>query len=84
MLASAEGAELLNPAYGEGWVAAILKVMAVLAESCHADFLVRRLLEGTSLVVQWLGLCASAAGHMSLILGQGTKIPMPWGGPKNK
>ena len=30
---------------------------------------------GTSLVVQWLRLCASNAGGMGLILGQGTKIP---------
>ena len=27
-----------------------------------------------SLVVQWLGLCASTAGGMGSILGQGTKI----------
>ena len=30
---------------------------------------------GTSLVVQWLRLCASAAGGKGLIPGQGTKIP---------
>ena len=30
---------------------------------------------GTSLVVQWLGLCASTAGGEGSILGQGTKIP---------
>ena len=29
----------------------------------------------TSLVVQWLGFCASTAGDTSLISGQGTKIP---------
>ena len=31
--------------------------------------------EGTSLAVQWLRLRASTAGSMSLIPGQGTKIP---------
>ena len=31
--------------------------------------------QGTSLVVQWLRLCTSTAGGMSLIPGQGTKIP---------
>ena len=30
--------------------------------------------QGTSLVVQWLRLCASHAGGMGLIPGQGTKI----------
>ena len=30
---------------------------------------------GTSLVVQWLGLCASTEGGMGLILGWRTKIP---------
>ena len=30
---------------------------------------------GTSLAVQWLGLCASVAGGMGSIPGQGTKIP---------
>ena len=29
---------------------------------------------GNSLAVQWLGLCASTAGDMGLIPGQGTKI----------
>ena len=29
---------------------------------------------GNSLVVQWLGLCASTAGGTGLIPGQGTKI----------
>ena len=39
---------------------------------------------GTSLVVQWLRLCASNAGGMALIPGQGTKIPhMPHGMAKN-
>ena len=32
-------------------------------------------LAGTSLVVQWLRLCASNAGVVGLIPGQGTKIP---------
>ena len=31
--------------------------------------------KGTSLVVQWLRLCASTVGGESLIPGQGTKIP---------
>ena len=30
---------------------------------------------GTSLAVQWLGLCASTAGGMGSIPGWGTKIP---------
>ena len=30
---------------------------------------------GTSLAVQWLGLCASTAGATGSIPGQGTKIP---------
>ena len=30
---------------------------------------------GTSLVVQWLRLCASIAGGMGLIPGWGNKIP---------
>ena len=30
---------------------------------------------GTSLVVQWLRLCASVAGNMDSIPGWGTKIP---------
>ena len=30
---------------------------------------------GNSLTVQWLGHCASTAGGMGSILGQGTKIP---------
>ena len=30
---------------------------------------------GTSLTVQWLGLCSSTAGDMGLIPGLGTKIP---------
>ena len=29
---------------------------------------------GTSLVVQWLGLCTSKAGDMGLVPGWGTKI----------
>ena len=32
---------------------------------------------GKSLVVQWLGLCASTAGDTDSILGQGTKILGP-------
>ena len=39
--------------------------------------------KGTSLVVQWLRLCASNAGGMSLIPGPGTKIPRAtWCGQK--
>ena len=33
------------------------------------------LIVGTSLVVQWLGLCASTARGMGSIPGPGTKIP---------
>ena len=33
------------------------------------------LYHGTSLVVQWLGLCASTVGGLGLIPGEGTKIP---------
>ena len=34
-------------------------------------------LPGTSLVVQWLGLCASSVGGLGLIPGQGTRSHMP-------
>ena len=38
-----------------------------------------------SLVVQWLRLCISTVGGMSLIPGQGTKIPYTvWQGQKKK
>ena len=38
---------------------------------------------GTSLVVQWLRLCSSNAGDVSLILGWGIKMPCAlWGGSK--
>ena len=33
--------------------------------------------DGTSLVVQWLGYCASNAGDLSSIPGQGTRSHMP-------
>ena len=33
---------------------------------------------GTSLVVPWLGLCATTAGGPGLITGQGTKIPQAY------
>ena len=40
---------------------------------------------GTSLVVQWLRLPTPNAAGMSLILGQGTKIPHAvWHGQKKK
>ena len=40
---------------------------------------------GTSLVVQWLRLCASSAGSMGSIPGQGTKIPHAmWRGKKKE
>ena len=39
----------------------------------------------TSLVVQWLRLCASAARAVGSIPGRGTKIPhAAWHGQKNK
>ena len=39
----------------------------------------------TSLVVQWLRLCASTAGGLGLIPGQGTKIPhATWHNQKKK
>ena len=37
---------------------------------------------GSSLAVQWLGLCASTAGGMNLIPGQGTKTPHAVGATK--
>ena len=38
----------------------------------------------TSLAVQWLGLCASTAGGMDSITGQGTKmLPASWHGHNN-
>ena len=40
---------------------------------------------GTSLVLQWLGLCASIAGGTGSIPGRGTKIPQAvWCGPKQR
>ena len=40
---------------------------------------------GTSLVVQWLRLCASTAGGISLVPGQETKIlHVSWGSQKKK
>ena len=39
---------------------------------------------GNSLVVQWLALCASTAGGMGLIPGQGTKIPHARGAARKK
>ena len=40
---------------------------------------------GSSLVVQWLGLCASTTGGMGSIPGGGTKIPhAAWCGQKKK
>ena len=40
---------------------------------------------GTSLVIQWLRLCASNAGATRSIPGQGTKIPhAAWSGQKIK
>ena len=41
-------------------------------------------LTGTSLVFQWLKLCASNAGGVGLIPGQGTKIPHASWQKKNK
>ena len=38
---------------------------------------------GTSLVVQWLRLCSSNAGDVSLILGWGIKIPRALWGVQN-
>ena len=37
--------------------------------------------DGASLVIQWLGLCASTAGGMGSVPGQGTGIPhtSKWG-----
>ena len=40
---------------------------------------------GSSLVVQWLGLCASTAGGTGSTPGQGTEIPhATWHGKKKK
>ena len=42
-------------------------------------------MEGTSLVVQWLRLCASNSGGTGSIPGQGTKSPhAAWHGQKKK
>ena len=40
--------------------------------------------KGNSLAVQWLGLCASTAGGMGSIPGQGTKIPQAEQGSQKK
>ena len=41
-----------------------------LCEFCLVDCV----FQGIPLVVQWLGLCASTAGGLGSILGEGTKI----------
>ena len=47
--------------------------------------LLKILIRGTCLVVQWLGLCASTSENMGLIPGWGTKIPhAPWHSQKKK
>ena len=43
---------------------------------------IRNIYLGTSLAVQWLGLCAPNAGDMGSIPGWGTKICMPCGKKK--
>ena len=45
---------------------------------------IKKTILGTSPMVQWLRLCASNAGVMGLIPGQGTKIPHELVWPKNK
>ena len=41
--------------------------------------------QGSSLVIQWLGLCIPTAEGMGSIPGQGTKIPLvTWYGQKRK
>ena len=40
----------------------------------HLGINLTKYIQGTSLVVQWLRLCASIAGGMGLIPGWGTKI----------
>ena len=37
--------------------------------------MIPKLIMGTSLAVQWLGICTSTAGGERSIPGQGTKIP---------
>ena len=37
--------------------------------------MILKLIMGTSLAAQWLGLCTSTAGRERSIPGQGTKIP---------
>ena len=41
------------------------------------------LIPGTSLAIQWLRFCASNAGGMGSIPGQGTKIPHATGPKKS-
>ena len=41
----------------------------------HAQESVKKQSSGSSLVVQWLRLCASSAGGVGSIPGQGAKIP---------
>ena len=52
-------------------ILAVLKV----TRKCKGDRMILKLSMGTSLAVQWLGLCASTAGGERSIPGQGTKIP---------
>ena len=68
----------------------VAKTMPIRAFSRHCWFLFHSQNNtkvdsiGTSLVVQWLRLCASSARDVGLIPGWGTKIPHAmWSGQKN-
>ena len=58
------------------WYSSFLKISAFPdSKSKLAEINLRLTTGGNSLVVQWLGLCASTAGDIGFIPGGGTKIP---------
>ena len=60
----------------------VLEAVSPNSECQRGWFLLKTLgggVEGTSLAVKWLRLCASIAGGAGLIPGWGAKIPKPAG-----
>ena len=45
-----------------------------MTRKCKGDRMILKLIMGTSLAAQWLGLCTSTGGGERSIPGQGTKI----------
>ena len=59
-------------------------MVLVKGEELHRKSIKDAMYLGTSLVVQWLRLCASPAAGMHLIPSQGTKIPHTEVWPKKR